>query len=82
MLRAGNWRRAAELCGAWADLDLSSADALRCYGQALQAQGHHQQAINALRKAKQLDPADRTIDAAIERSQQGIVADFFNRYRH
>jgi hypothetical protein len=82
MLRAGNWRRAAELCGAWADLDLSSADALRCYGQALQAQGNHPEAIAALRKAKQLDPADRSIDAAIERSQKGIVADFFNRYRH
>ncbi len=82
MLRAGNWRRAAELCGAWADLDLSSADALRCHGQALQAQGYHQQAINALRKAKQLDPADHSIDAAIERSQKGIVADFLSRYRH
>jgi hypothetical protein len=41
----------------------------------------HQEALNALRKAKQYDPTDRTIDAAIERSQKGIVGDFINRYR-
>ena len=81
MLRAGNSRRAAELCGAWSDLDLANADAWRCYGQALQAQGYHQQAITAFRKAKQLDPKDTTLDAAIDRSQKGIVADFLNRYR-
>ena len=80
MLRAGNFRRAAELCQAWADQDLGNADAWRCLGQALQAQGYHQEAINAFRKAKQYDPADRTLDAAIDRSQKGIVADFFNRY--
>ena len=80
MLRAGNFRRAAELCQAWVDQDLGNADAWRCLGQALQAQGYHQEAINAFRKAKQYDPADRTLDAAIDRSQKGIVADFFNRY--
>ncbi|MDQ6619854.1 MAG: DnaJ domain-containing protein [Pseudomonadota bacterium] len=80
-LRAGNSRRAAELCGAWADLDIGSADAWRCYGQALQAQGYHQQAIYALRKAKQLDPRDTSLDPAIDRSQKGVVADFLNRYR-
>ncbi len=80
MLRAGNWRRAAELCGAWADLDLSSADAWRCYGEALQAQGYHQKAVAALRKAKQIDPNDARTNALIERSQRGIVSDFVARY--
>ncbi len=81
MLDAGNWRRAAELCRGWADLELSSAQAQRCLGQALQAQGYYQDAINAFRKAKQYDPNDRTLDAAIDRAQRGIVADFLNRYR-
>ena len=80
MLRAGNFRRAAELCQAWVDQDLGNPDAWRCLGQALQAQGYHQEAINAFRKAKQYDPADRSLDVAIDRSQKGIVADFFNRY--
>jgi DnaJ domain/RDD family/Tetratricopeptide repeat len=81
MLAAGNYRRAADLCGAWADLELANADAWRCLGQAQQAQGNHQDAVNAFRKAKQFDPNDRTLDAAIERSQKGIVGDFLNRYR-
>jgi tetratricopeptide (TPR) repeat protein len=81
MLHAGNWRRASELCRSWADLELGSADAYRCLGQALQAQGYYQDAINAFRKAKQYDPNDRTLDLAIDRAQRGIVADFLNRYR-
>lgn len=81
MLRAGNWRRAAELCRAWTELELANAESYRCLGQALQAQGYHQEAIAAFRKAKQYDPSDRTLDAAIDRSQKGIVADFLNRYR-
>ncbi len=81
MLSAGNWRRAAELCRAWTDLELGNVDAYRCLGQALQAQGYHQEAIAAFRKAKQYDPFDRDLDAAIDRSQKGIVADFINRYR-
>ena len=81
MLQAGNSKRAMELCRAWTDIDLSNADAWRCYGSALQAQGYHQDAISAFRKAKQFDPNDRTLDAAIDRSQRGIVADFLNRYR-
>ncbi len=81
MLRAGNWRRAAELCRAWTELELANAESYRCLGQALQAQGYHQDAIAAFRKAKQYDPSDRTLDAAIDRSQRGIVADFLNRYR-
>ncbi len=81
MLRAGNWRRAGELCRAWTEIDLGNADAWRCLGQAMQAQGYHQEAIHAFRKAKQYDPNDRTLDAAIDRSQRGIVADFINRYR-
>jgi hypothetical protein len=80
LLRAGSYRRAAELCRAWTELELASADAWRCLGEALQAQGLHQDAIAAFRKAKQYDPADRTLDAAIERSQQGIVADFLRRH--
>ncbi|MCC7325950.1 MAG: DnaJ domain-containing protein [Burkholderiales bacterium] len=81
MLRAGNWRRAGELCKAWTELELANADSYRCLGSALQAQGYHQEAIVAFRKAKQYDPGDRTLDAAIDRSQRGIVADFLNRYR-
>jgi DnaJ domain/RDD family/Tetratricopeptide repeat len=81
MMRAGNWRRAGELCGAWTDIDLGNADAWRCLGQSMQAQGYHQEAINAFRKAKLYDPDDRSLDSAIDRSQRGIVADFLNRYR-
>jgi hypothetical protein len=29
----------------------------------------------------QYDPADKTLDSAIDKSQRGIVADFLNRYR-
>ncbi|MBK7332048.1 MAG: DnaJ domain-containing protein [Betaproteobacteria bacterium] len=81
MLRAGNWRRAGELCRTWTELDLGNPEGWRCLGQAMQAQGYHQEAISAFRKAKQYDPGDRTLDAAIDRSQRGIVADFINRYR-
>ena len=81
MLRAGNWKRAVELCHAWTELELASADAYRCLGQALQAQGYHKDAIAAFRRAKQYDPSDRTLDAAIDRSQRGIVADFLSRNR-
>lgn len=72
MLRAGNWRRAAELCKAWTELELGNPDSFRCLGTALQAQGYHQDAIVAFRKAKQYDPNDRTLDTAIDRSQKGI----------
>ena len=41
----------------------------------------HQDALNSLRKAKQHDPMDRSLDAAIDSAQRGIVADFLNRYR-
>jgi hypothetical protein len=81
MLRAGNYRRAAELCRDWADLDLGNAEAWRCLGQAQQAQGLHQDAINAFRKAKQINPSDHSLDQAIDRSQKGIVGEFLNRYR-
>ena len=81
MLRAGNWRRAAELCKAWTELELASASSYRCLGTALQAQGYHQDAIVAFRKAKQYEPNDRSLDNAIDRSQKGIVAEFLNRYR-
>ena len=81
MLRSGNFRRAAEMCGAWADLELANAEAWRCLGDAQQALGNHQEALNAYRKAKQHDPDDRSLDAAIDRSQKGIVGDFLDRYR-
>ncbi len=82
MLRAGNWRRAADLCRAWSELEFWNAEPWRCLGYALQAQGYHQEAINAFRKAAQHDPLDRSLDSAIDKSQRGIVADFISRYRH
>ncbi|TMH36075.1 MAG: tetratricopeptide repeat protein [Betaproteobacteria bacterium] len=81
MLHAGNWRRAADLCRAWTELEFWSSEPWRCLGYALQAQGYHQEAINAFHKAAQYDPLDKSLDAAIEKSQRGIVADFLNRYR-
>jgi hypothetical protein len=81
MLNAGNWRRAGELCQAWSNLEFWSPEPWRCLGYAMQAQGYHQDAINAFRKAAQYDPGDRSLDAAIEKSQKGIVVDFLNRYR-
>ncbi len=81
MLRAGNWRRAGELCRAWSDLEFWNAEPWRCLGYALEAQGYHQEAITAFRKAAQYDPLDKTLDAAVEKSQRGIVADFISRYR-
>ena len=81
MLRAGNARRAAELCRGWVDLDIANPDAWRCLGRAQQALGLHQDALNSFRKAKQHDPMDRSIDVAIDSAQRGIVADFLNRYR-
>ena len=80
-LHAGNFRRAAELCGAWTDIELGNAEAWRCLGDAQQGQGNYREALAAYRKAKQHDPADRSIDAAIERSQKGIVGEFLNRNR-
>ncbi len=81
MLSAGNWRKAAELCEAWSNLEFWSPEPWRCLGYALQAQGYHQDAIYAFRKAAQYDPSDRSLDSAIEKSQKGIVLDFLNRYR-
>jgi uncharacterized RDD family membrane protein YckC len=81
MLAAGNWRRAAELCRDWTDLDLGNADAWRCLGQAQQALGNYNDALHAFRRAKQYDPNDRALDAAIERAQRGIISEFLARYR-
>lgn len=81
MLNAGNWRRATELCKAWSNLEFWSPEPWRCLGYALQAQGYHQDAIYAFRKAAQYDPTDRSLDSAIEKSEKGIVLDFLNRYR-
>jgi tetratricopeptide (TPR) repeat protein len=79
LLEARRYHRAAEVCRAWVDLELGNAAAWRCLGLALQAQGQHRDAVAAFRKAKQYDPADASIDALIERSQRGIVADFRSR---
>jgi len=81
MLRAGNVRRALELCRAWVDLDLANAQAWSCLGHAQQAAGEYQEALNAFRKARQHDPYDRSLDGAIEGAQRGIVSSFLNRYR-
>ena len=81
MLNAGNWRRAAELCRAWSDLEFWNAEPWRCLGYSLQAQGYHQEAIAAFRRVLQYDPLDNTMEAAIDKSQRGIVVDFLNRYR-
>ena len=81
MLRAGNARRAEELCRAWVELDLANADAWRCLGHAQQTQGAHQDALTSFRKAKQYAPNDRSLDADIASAQRGIVTDFQNRYR-
>jgi hypothetical protein len=81
MLQAGNWRRAGELCRAWSNLEFWNPEPWRCLGYAMQAQGYHQDAINAFRKAEQFDPGDRTLEAAIDKSQKGIVVEFLNRYR-
>jgi len=81
MLGAGNWRRATELCRDWSDLDLGNPDAWRCLGQAQQAQGNYHEALTAFRRAKQYDPNDRSLDAAIDRAQRGIIAEFIAKYR-
>ncbi len=79
LLEARRYHRAAEVCRAWVDLELGNAAAWRCLGLALQAQGQHRDAVAAFRKAKQYDPADASIDALIERSQRGIIANFRSR---
>ena len=81
MLGTGNARRAEELCRAWSELELANADAWRCLGRAQEALGQHQAALNSFRKARQHDPSDRSLDAAIASAQRGIVTDFLNRYR-
>ena len=79
-LDTGNYKRAAELCQAWAELDLANPDAWRCLGRADQGLGKYQDAINAFRKAKQHDPADRGLDTAIQDAERGLVAQFLDRY--
>jgi tetratricopeptide (TPR) repeat protein len=81
MLAAGNSRRAVELCREWADLDLGNPNAWRCLGQAQQAQGDYHDALAAFRRAKHYDPNDRSLDAAIDRAERGIIAEFIAKYR-
>jgi hypothetical protein len=80
-LAAGNWRRAADLCREWTDLDLGNADAWRCLGQAQQSLGNYHDALAAYRRAKQYDPNDRSLDSAVDRAQRGIITEFLARYR-
>jgi tetratricopeptide (TPR) repeat protein len=81
LLRSGNPRRAVDACRAWVDLDLANAQAWRCLGEAQMAIGEHQEALNSFRKARQHDPSDRSLEAAVEQAERAIVADFLNRYR-
>lgn len=82
MLAAHDYLRAAELCRAWADLDLANADAWRCLGSAEQGLGNYQEALNAFRRAKQHAPGDPSLDASIESAERGIVHQFLDRYSH
>ena len=80
LLRAGDARRAVEACRGWAELDLGNGDAWRCLGQAQEANGQHQDALNSLRKAREYKPQDRSIDAAIRQVERNIVGEFQHRY--
>jgi cytochrome c-type biogenesis protein CcmH/NrfG len=60
-------------------MDVGNAKAWRCYGLALHALGRYRDAVAALRRAKQYDPADPSIDADISRSQNGVVTEFLGR---
>ncbi|MGH8802172.1 MAG: DnaJ domain-containing protein [Casimicrobiaceae bacterium] len=82
LLAAHDYPRAAELCRAWAELDLANADAWRCLGSAERGLGNYQEALNAFRTAKRYAPEDRTLDASIEDAQRGIIHQFLDRYSH
>ncbi|MDR1529730.1 MAG: hypothetical protein LBS40_04950 [Burkholderiales bacterium] len=66
------WQRAYESCQQWARLEIANPAPLRCQGDALQAMDRHQEAISAYRNAKLYAPEDRSIDAAIQLSQEKI----------
>ncbi len=72
LLDRKEWQLALESCQRWAKLEITNPAPLRCQGDALQAMGRHQEAINAYRNAKLYAPADRSIDDAIQRSQEEI----------
>jgi hypothetical protein len=78
-LEAHRYRPAADLCREWAEMDLGNAKAWRCYGLALHGLGQYRDAVAALRRAKQYDPADPSIDADIGHSQNGVVTEFLGR---
>lgn len=78
-LELRQYGKAASACREWAELQHGNAKAWRCLGLALEGQGQHREAIAALRRAKQYDPADPTIDADIGRNQAGVVDDFRRR---
>ncbi len=72
LLERKEWERALESCQRWAKLEITNPAPLRCQGDALQAMGKYQEAINAYRNAKLHAPEDRSIDEAIQRSQEEI----------
>lgn len=80
VLAAGDYKRAAELCQSWSQLELGNPEAWRCLGKAEQGLGKYQDAINAFRKAKQYAPTDKSLDVAIQDAERGLVAQFLNRY--
>ena len=70
--RRGNYRQAAELCRAWADLDLGNADAWRCLRpRAAGARPVTRRRSTRCARRSSTIPTDRTLDAAISRSQSG-----------
>jgi len=62
-------------------MDPGSAAAWHCLGDAEQALGNYKNALAAYRRARQHDPNDRSLDAAVERAERGIITDFVARYR-
>ncbi len=80
VLATGDYKRAAELCQSWSELELGNPDAWRCLGKAEQGLGKYQDAINAFRKAKQYAPTDKSLDVAIQDAERGLITQFLNRY--
>ena len=80
MLRAGNWRRAAELCRTWTDLELAQRRRLSLPRPGAAGAGLSPGRDRRVPQGEAVRSGDRA-RCAIDRSQKGIVADFLNRYR-
>jgi hypothetical protein len=72
LMRRGQWREAYASCRHWAQLEITNPAPLRCQGIALQKMGRHLEAIEAFRKAKMFAPQDKSLDAAIQTSQEEV----------